>query len=209
MFDTPNLSFFLTSTIALTMMPGPDMLYVIARSMGQGRKAGLLSAGGVCVGVLVHVLAAAIGLSALLMTSAWAYRLVKYTGAVYLIYLGIRTVLNQQQQTSLAPLRSRNLITVFYQGILSSTLNPKLALFFLAFLPQFVSPNTGNVMRQILQLGSVVVAIAMIWLTLVALLTSCASVWLKQQTRFNRWQKWLTGGILMGLGLHLAMPEQH
>jgi RhtB (resistance to homoserine/threonine) family protein len=208
MFDPSNLTLFIIAAAVLVVTPGPDTLYVVARSIGQGRKAGIISALGICVGLVVHIGAAAIGLSALLMTSALAYSIVKYVGAAYLIYLGIRTILSRDADNSPNSLKKTNLKTIFSQGILSSTLNPKLALFFLAFLPQFIDPNRGAIALQIISLGIIFILMAILWLTLVALLTSSAGEWLRQNARFSKFQRWFTGSIFIGLGVRLALSEE-
>ncbi|MBD2773907.1 LysE family translocator [Iningainema tapete] len=153
MLNVTHLNLFCIAAIVLIITPGPDMLYVIARSIGQGKIAGIVSALGICVGILVHTLAAAIGLSALLMTSALAYNIVKYAGAAYLIYLGIRTILSREEQNTFATRQRISLTTTFSQGVLSNVLNPKIALFFIAFLPQFVDTTQGGIALQIAILG--------------------------------------------------------
>ena len=190
------------------MTPGPDTLYVIARSFGQGRMAGIISALGICAGTLVHTLAAAVGLSALLMTSALAYNVVKYAGAAYLIYLGVRVLLSRQGDASLGTLPQAGLATSFFQAALTNVLNPKVALFFLAFLPQFVTPAQGKVAWQIITLGVIFIIITILWLTLVALLTRSLGDCLRNRPGFVRFQRWFTGGIFVALGTRLALPEQ-
>ena len=151
--DATSLIMFMTATLALNLSPGPDMLYVIARSVGQGQKAGVISALGVGGGCLAHTFAAAFGLSALLMSSAVAYDLVKYAGAVYLVYLGVRALPGKArlQERSEAPPAS--LSGIFYQGVVTNVLNPKVALFFLAYLPQFTKAGRGSIAWQIIFLG--------------------------------------------------------
>jgi threonine/homoserine/homoserine lactone efflux protein len=166
----------------------------------------LVSVLGICTGLLVHILAATVGLSALLMTSAWAYLLLKYVGAVYLIYLGVRAF-RSSKSLALKSLHRASLKRVFSQGILSSALNPKLALFFLAFLPQFVDPRQGHVALQTLLLGGLLALLGAVWLSGVACLTSQIGDWLQRHPGFTRSQQRLTGGMMIGLGLHLAIPE--
>lgn len=192
------------AAIALILTPGPDTLYTIARSTGQGRKSGILSALGVSAGIFVHTLTAAIGLSSLLMTSAIAYHSVKYLGAAYLIYLGIVTLTAKRKDFDLQKTDKGNLKTVFFQGFLSNVLNPKVALFFLAFLPQFVNSDRGSIPLQIFALGTVYILLCALWLVLVALIASTASTWLQKRSRF---QQWLTGSIFISLGARLAIPE--
>ncbi|NJR60052.1 MAG: LysE family translocator [Cyanobacteria bacterium CRU_2_1] len=203
-----NLTLFLITTAIFTVSPGPDTIYVMARSLGQGRRAGIISVLGIGIGLLVHTVASAVGLSAVLMTSALAYNLVKYVGAGYLIYLGVQIFLSREKHETFKLMDRSSLTKVFSQGILSSTLNPKLAIFFLAFLPQFVNPSHGRVALQFITLGSLVTVIGMLWLILVALLTSSIGKWLRRHSRFVQLQQRLTGCILISLGIRLAIPEQ-
>lgn len=209
MLNAANLSFFFIASILLIITPGPDTLYVIARSIGQGRMAGIISAFGVCSGILVHTLAAAIGLSALLMTSAVAYKIIKYAGAAYLIYLGIRTILSREQENSLSNLRGTSLAKTYYQGVLSSLLNPKVALFFLAFLPQFVDSTQGKVALQIIILGLMFVTMCITWLIFLAFVTSYVGNWMQTNSAWRRFQQYFTGSILIILGARLALPEKN
>lgn len=209
MLDTSQIALFCVASIALILTPGPDMLYVIARSIGQGKRAGIVSALGVCFGILVHTASAAIGLSALLMSSALAYNIVKYVGAAYLIYLGIRTILSREQENNFnAPQVGISLAKTFSQGVLSNVLNPKVALFFLAFMPQFVDPSKGEIGLQTLTLGLIFVLMGFCWLVSVALLTSHLGNRLQSYSRWRRFQQWFTGSILVFLGARLALSEQ-
>jgi threonine/homoserine/homoserine lactone efflux protein len=141
--DLTTLGFFLLATITLNLTPGPDMLYVIARSVGQGRKAGVVSALGIGAGTLVHMFAVALGLAALLRSVPMAYDAVKYGGAAYLLYLGVRMFLSKGRTEGETRLRKERYRRVFAQGVVTNVLNPKVALFFLAFLPQFLDPQPG------------------------------------------------------------------
>lgn len=208
MLDTVNLSLFLFTTVMLCLIPGPDMLYVLARSVGQGRKAGIVSAFGFSVGLLVHTCAAALGFSALLMSSAFAYNIVKYLGAAYLIYLGISMLLSKENIGSLATLKQANLMRIFSQAIITNVLNPKIALFFLAFLPQFVDISKGGVASKIFILGIIFNAIGTLWNITVALIAGLAGDWLRNNPSFSRLQKLFTGGILIALGIHIALSKK-
>ena len=157
MIHLPNLPVFLLAALILLLTPGPAVLYIIARSMDQGRLAGFVSVLSIESGNAVHVLAATLGLSALLMSSALAFSIVKYLGAAYLIYLGIRRLLSRDQGHEIARLQKQSLRRIYSQGVLVATLNPKTALFFLAFLPQFVDPSTGSITLQFLTLGGLFV----------------------------------------------------
>src|SRR5690348_6795518 len=151
--DPSSLTLFVTGSIILLIIPGPAVFYVLSRAIGQGRSAGLVSAAGISVGTLCHATAAVLGLSALLASSARAFQIVKFAGAAYLIFLGVRTLLGSAVEQGLASGNGHSLLRVFGQGILVNVLNPKSALFFLAFLPQFVNPSKGHIASQILFLG--------------------------------------------------------
>src|ERR1051325_12063513 len=149
-----SLLLFVTGAAVLLVIPGPAVTYVVSRSIGHGRAAGLVSVLGIVTGTLCHVVAAALGISALLASSAVAFQFVKYLGAAYLICLGIKTLRRRDEQLVEADTSETKLIRLYAQGLLVNVLNPKTALFFLAFLPQFVDPSRGHVTLQILQLGS-------------------------------------------------------
>jgi threonine/homoserine/homoserine lactone efflux protein len=153
MISHSSLLLFLTGAVILLVIPGPAVLYVTSRSIGQGRAAGLVSAGGIAVGTLFHVAAASLGLSALLVSSATAFQTVKYLGAAYLIFLGVRTLRRDEALPLEVATSERKLTRIFAQGVLVNLLNPKTALFFLAFLPQFVDFRRGHAALQICELG--------------------------------------------------------
>jgi len=198
---------FLIAAFALNLAPGPDMLYVIGRSVGQGRKAGIVSSLGVFVGCWAHILAAAFGIAALLRSSPVAFNAVRYAGAAYLIYLGIK-MLAQKTDLSSQQLKAESLGAIFRQGAITNMLNPKVAIFFLAFLPQFVDARRGNVVLQILLLG----LIFNVGGTLVNLAVAYAGGTLGELLRRNqsiaRLQRQLTGLIFVGLGLRLAWQRR-
>jgi len=198
---------FLVAALALNIAPGPDMLYVIGRSVGQGRKAGIVSSLGVFVGCWVHILAAAFGIAALLRSSPLAFNAVRYAGAAYLIYLGIK-MLAQKTDLSSQQLKAERLGVIFRQGAITNMLNPKVAIFFLAFLPQFVDARRGNVVLQILLLG----LIFNVGGTLVNLAVAYAGGTLGELLRRNqsiaRLQRRFTGLIFVGLGLRLAWQRR-
>lgn len=144
MFESATFLIFIAASLALLLVPGPAVLYITARSVDQGRMAGLVSVLGVHLGTVVHVLAAAIGLSALVLTSALAFTIVKYAGAAYLIYLGLRRIFGDNGDET-HTLKRESLNRIFWEGVVVNILNPKTALFFLAFLPQFVDPARGMI----------------------------------------------------------------
>ena len=202
--EPSTLAVFVLAAVALLITPGPAVLYIVARSVEQGRWAGLVSALGVHVGTLVHVAAAALGLSALLVSSALAFDIVKYLGALYLIYLGVRRLLTSDAAAASTAAAPRSLRRLFTQGIVVNILNPKTALFFLAFLPQFVDPARGQLGLQILCLGLIFVALGVVSDGLYAVLAGTAGGWLKRGGRFLRIERYVTGGVFVGLGLTAA-----
>ena len=206
--DTTSLIVFMTATLALNLTPGPDMLYVIARSVGQGQKAGGVSALGIGAGCLAHTLATAFGLSALLMSSAVAYDLVKYAGAGYLVYLGARALLSKSQLREQSELKRASLSSIFYQGVVTNVLNPKVALFFLAFLPQFAKAGNGSIARQIISLGFLFNISGTLVNVIVALLGGRIGAAFKRRPAFAQTQRWLTGGVFIALGLRMAFAKR-
>ena len=183
------------------------MLYIIARSMDQGRLAGFVSVLSIEVGNSFHVLAAALGLSALLVSSALAFTVVKYLGAAYLVYLGLRRLFTREQTHEIASFPPQSLKRIFSQGVLVAILNPKTALFFLAFLPQFVNPSTGSVTGQLLTLGGMFVMMAIVTDGMYALLASTAGGWLKRNRSFLHAERYVVGSVYIGLGVTAALAQ--
>jgi threonine/homoserine/homoserine lactone efflux protein len=207
MVHLTNFPVFLLAALVLLLTPGPAVLYIIARSMDQGRLAGFVSVLSIESGNSVHVLAATLGLSAILMSSALAFSIVKYLGAAYLIYLGIRRLLARDQAHEIARVQPQSLRRIYSQGVLVATLNPKTALFFLAFLPQFVDPSAGSVALQLLMLGGTFVAMAIVTDSMYALLASTAGGWLKRNQSFLRADRYLVGSVYIGLGVTAALSH--
>lgn len=203
--DLTTLALFAAAALALLLVPGPSVLYIVARSLHQGRRAGLVSVLGIQTGGLVHVLAATLGLSALVLSSALAFSAVKYLGAAYLIYLGVRTLLSRTEPASPVPLPpTQRLAHIFWQGALINALNPKTALFFLAFIPQFVQPARGPVAVQTLALGLLFLLLATCTDSLYAVLAGSLGRRLGVSQVFARRQKVLTGGVYIALGVGTA-----
>jgi threonine/homoserine/homoserine lactone efflux protein len=204
-----NFWMFALAGLLLNLTPGNDMLYVIARSSGQGTKAGVVSALGIGAGCIVHILAAVIGLSALIAQSALAFDIIKYVGAAYLVYLGARSVLTKKHSVAIERnLKPLSYSKIFWQGVITNVLNPKVALFFLAFLPQFISINEGNTSFQILFLGIWFDVVGTTVNVLVALLFGKIGAWLSSSPRFVQWQERITGIILIGLGIKVALSSK-
>ncbi len=207
--DTSTLLLFSAAALALIVVPGPAVLYIVAQSIDRGRLAGVVSALGVAVGGLVHVTAAAIGLSSLLVSSATAFSVVKYAGAAYLIGLGLWTLLRRREEASPTIQKERKLSRRFWQGVVVNVLNPKTALFFFAFLPQFVDPDKGSAALQIGVLGLVFVALAVLSDSLWALAAGTASERLRGNRRFLAVQRYVSGSVFVGLGVVTATAKRH
>jgi threonine/homoserine/homoserine lactone efflux protein len=203
--ELSTLALFVVAALVLLITPGPAVLYIVARSIDQGRLAGVVSMLGIHVGTLFHVAAAALGISALLMSSALAFSIVKYVGAAYLIYLGVRKLLAREEAHQLEVVKNRKLTDIFYQGVLVNLLNPKTALFFFAFLPQFVNASRGAVAGQILLLGFIFVVLGICSDGLYALLAGTIGHWLKGSLRFLRVQRYFAGTVYIGLGVTTAL----
>ena len=205
--DFHRLLLFLGAATLLAIAPGPGMLYVLARTVAGGRREGILSSLGTFVGGLVHVVAAATGLSLVLATSAVAFSVVKLAGAGYLIYLGVRMVVAALRDRSLNPhLQTRNR-NPFWQGVMTEVLNPKTAIFFLAFIPQFVDRSAANVFLQFLLLGSLSVFLNTSADLVVTLLAAPISTRLKSSATLRRRQGVATGLTLVGLGAYVAISD--
>ena len=203
--SSTSLLGFAAGALVLLLIPGPAVLYIVARSLDQGRRAGLISVLGLSVGGLVHVMAATAGLSAILLTSATAFTLVKTLGAAYLIYLGIRTLIVQQPTEHLEKPTPRSLGRIFTDGVLVSVLSPKTALFFLAFLPQFVEPSRGPIPPQILLLGIVFVMMALITDSAYALLAGSLRQRLGEQLVQKPLLRYMKASLYLGLGVSTAL----
>jgi len=204
-----TLALFALAALALIVVPGPAVLYVVAQSIDRGRLAGFVSALGVAVGGLVHVTAAAVGLSAVLVSSATAFSVVKLVGAAYLVGLGLFTLLRRREDAPDAPAPVRRLRRTFGQGVVVNVLNPKTALFFLAFLPQFVDRDAGSVAVQILVLGLLFVVLAVVSDGLWALAAGTASERLRGNRRFLAVQRWVSGSVFVALGTLTAVAKRH
>ena len=199
-----SIALFLAAGLALNLTPGPDMLYVAARGAGEGRPAGIVSALGIGVGTLVHIALIAAGLAAVLAAVPVAYLAIRLGGAAYLIYLGVRSLL-ARPATATAPLAPASLGTIFRQGVITNVLNPKVALFFLAFLPQFVDASRGNPVLQIIALGLLFDTTGTLVNLAVAVGSSRAAEGLRGR---GVWLQRLTGGIFVALGVRLAFAAR-
>jgi threonine/homoserine/homoserine lactone efflux protein len=205
MFDTHRLLLFLAAALLLAITPGPGIFYVLARSLAGGKREGILSSLGTFVGGLFHVFAAALGLSAILAASAVAFHTVKYAGAAYLVCLGIRMIRTRNAEMAVAASGPSN--GAFRQGILTEVLNPKTALFFLSFIPQFVAPAHGHVFFQFALLGCVSVGLNTAADLVVVGMASPLERKLKNSVRFRRRQRTASGLGMIGLGAYLALAN--
>lgn len=203
--SSTSLAGFVAAALVLLLIPGPGVLYIVARSLSQGHHAGLISVLGLSVGALVHVAAATAGLSAVLLTSATAFGIVKTLGAGYLIYLGVRTLFARRPTADLEAPTPRALYRVFTDGVVVSVLNPKIAVFFLAFLPQFVEPSRGPVPPQVLLLGILYVGLALVTDGAYALLAGSLRHWLGGRVMQGPLPRYASGVLYLGLGVSTAL----
>jgi len=207
MMDGSKLILFLSAALLLAIAPGPGMLYVLARSLAGGRREGILSSIGTFFGGMVPVVAAAIGVSVILAKSALAFATVKYAGAGYLCFLGVRMILDAFRNNgieSIAVVRERNHL---WQGVATEVLNPKTALFFLSFIPQFVNRSAGHVFLQFVVLGTISVCLNTSADLVVTLLAGPLGNRIRSSATFRRRQRTVTGLIMIGLGTYLASSE--
>jgi threonine/homoserine/homoserine lactone efflux protein len=210
MFDFTRITIFLTAALLLAIAPGPGMLYVLARSLAGGKREGVLSAFGTFLGGMVHVFAAALGLSIILARSAVAFAAVKYLGAAYLCFLGVRMILEARRDnadpgamlSTIQPQRNP-----LWQGVATEVLNPKTALFFLSFIPQFVSHTGGHMFLQFVTLGTISVVLNTTADLIVIAMAGPLGVRIRSSAVFRRRQRTVTGAIMIGLGTYLATSE--
>ena len=206
MFGIENFILFLTTGILLNLYPGPDTLYIIGRSVSQGRLAGVFAVLGIGTGVLFHIFIGSIGLSAILLSSAKAFSIVKYAGAAYLFYQAIIMIKesgNSNTQVNIET-QKKNLFKVYRQGALTNILNPKVALFFMAFLPQFISPVSHHKAFSFIVLGLVFFATGTIWCMLIAMFSSFFSQKLRKNYSISKWLMRANAGLFAYLGIRLA-----
>jgi threonine/homoserine/homoserine lactone efflux protein len=208
MFGIHDFGLFLAAGVLLNLTPGPDTVYILGRSIAQGREAGVASALGICVGSIFHTGAAALGLSAILATSSVAFVAIKLLGGAYLIFLGIKLLLDRRRQLSLPfNFRQRTRAAAFQQGVLTNVLNPKVALFFLAFLPQFIDPATNNKILAFVTLGFTFVTTGTIWCLILAWFASSFSDRLRASETVGQWVNRAIGALFIFLGARLAATK--
>lgn len=206
MLDAAQVLAFAAAVLVLVLVPGPNTLLILTHSVAGGRKAGLITALGVETATLLHTLAAALGLSALLVSSPTAYAIVESLGIAYLLFLGFKELREPDRPAATEPRAALPLDRAYWRAVLNNLTNPKVALFFLAFLPQFVRPERGQVSLQLVALGLIVSAIGLGFGALLAVTAGSASRWLRHP-RFAQWQHRLTGAVFLALGARLALAR--
>ncbi len=210
MFDTTRFFLFLTAAVLLAIAPGPGMLYVLARSLAGGRREGALSALGTFLGGMAHVFAAALGVSLILAKSAAAFATVKYVGAAYLCFLGVRMILDARKETAESQAISHDIRPArnpLWHGVATEVLNPKTALFFLSFIPQFVNHGNGHIFLQFVTLGTISVMMNTTADLIVIAMAGPLGERIRSSATFRRRQRTVTGTIMIGLGTYLATSE--
>jgi threonine/homoserine/homoserine lactone efflux protein len=209
MLGTQHLWLFVVSGLLLNITPGQDTLYIVGRTVAQGRRAGLLSVAGIASGTIVHTLAAAFGLSAILATSAAAFTVVKLAGAAYLVYLGIKLLLERRPVAAAPglPLADASAASIYRAGLLTNVLNPKVALFFMAFLPQFVAPDAPSRVLPFLFLGAVFIVNGTLWCLVLVWFAAAMSRRLRGELSWSLALKRATGALFVGLGVRLAVSR--
>jgi threonine/homoserine/homoserine lactone efflux protein len=209
MFTSPTFFVFLTAAIVLAIAPGPGMLYVLSRSLAGGKREGVLSSVGTFAGGMVHVIAAGAGVSVILARSALAFSVVKYAGAAYLCYLGVKMIFEARRDDSIPDIALGSRRNPLWQGVATEVLNPKTALFFLSFIPQFVDHHSRHVFWQFLMLGSISVSLNTSADLIVTFLAGPLGDRIRSSAKFRRRQRSATGVIMIGLGTYLAASDTH
>jgi threonine/homoserine/homoserine lactone efflux protein len=209
MFEPQVLITYIAASIAIILSPGPAQALVLARTISDGTKNGIVTALGLNVGTIFHAVAAALGLSAIIATSPVAFGVVKYSGAAYLIYLGVKAFRFKKYRTSLTNTSIMSTREAFSKAVWTGILNPKVALFFLAFLPQFVDAHRGSVFFQFLILGLILGAFDALYESALALLAGTVSDWVTGNSRFALWREKITGAVLIALGIRLALTKRN
>jgi len=215
MFDTSSLILFISSSWLLILSPGPDSIYVLTRGISLGRRAGIISALGVTLGIFVHTAFAALGISVILMTSSTLFLIVKTAGTLYLIYIGIRTIINKKKIMIEKDVFTNNKNStlscrkIFLQGVVSNTLNPKVALFFLSYLPQFVNKETFSGSLQMLILGSIFAIFGVIYLLILGYFSGRIGQWINTKEGMMKKIQIISGSILIVLGIRIAFVQRN
>src|SRR5450759_776351 len=204
----PDIALFLVASALLTIAPGPDIVYVLTRGITQGRKAGFAAALGFATGVIFHTALAALGIAALIRSSDLAFTLVRYAGAAYLIYIGVRAVMSKSAFALDTGNDKRGLRTIYMQSVVGNVLNPKVTLFFLSFLPQFVNAAAGHLETQMLLLGAIFMVQTVVIFGAVALFSGFIGDWLKRKPVIGDRLNLFAGLTFIGLGIRVALPDR-
>jgi threonine/homoserine/homoserine lactone efflux protein len=207
--DMESLPLYIIAALALIVTPGPDVIYVLSRGIADGRVGGLMSALGVTCGILIHTLAASLGLAVLLQTSAIGFWILKLAGGVYLVYLGIQVIKNKKAFDLYINREGINIKKCFVQGFLSNVLNPKVALFFVAFLPQFVDLNSPHYSAHMIGLGLIYAVMTILFLSILGIFSGIIGVWLKSKRSVTGKVRWVSGLVLMVLGVRLLAFQRN
>jgi threonine/homoserine/homoserine lactone efflux protein len=204
---TSTVLYFLAASVALTIAPGPDNIFVLTQGITRGKKTAIITALGMCSGISVHTVAAACGISAVFYSSVLAFNLVKYAGAAYLLYLAFMT-LKHRSSLRLSTPDNRNYLDLYKRGFVMNVLNPKVAMFFLAFLPQFVSPTTEHFVFQMLFLGLIFMLQALVIFCLIGYFSGFIGSYIMSKPKIAQYFDWLTAGVFASLGIRLAFAER-
>jgi len=208
LIEQSQLLYFIAASAALTLLPGPDIIFVLTQSIAQGKMAGIATATGLCTGILVHTSAAALGVSALIYKSALAFEIVKYVGAAYLLYLAWQALRESGELVSSTPVRETNSFALYRRGIFMNVLNPKVALFFLAFLPQFVNLESGNVAMQMILLGIVFLIQAWMIFSAISVFAGMIGDKIIKKPGIGKYINWGKAGIFTVIGVKLALSHK-
>jgi threonine/homoserine/homoserine lactone efflux protein len=208
MMDGSNLLIFSLATLLVVVAPGPGMLFVISRGLARGRKVGLIAALGTSTGISAHILAAMLGLSLIIYATEVGFQIVKWAGALYLIFLAWKTIIQRQGLAVNTSQGEASYTAIFWQGALVNALNPKVALFFIAFIPQFVDPASGPVAAQTVALGGIFLAFTVIVFVAYGMSAAMIRKWVIERPRVQRMIDWTTGSLFVFLGIRLALSSR-
>ncbi len=203
----PDIALFVAASALLAIAPGPDVIYVLTRGIAQGRKAGLAAALGFASGCIFHTVLAAVGIAALIRSSDWAFDLVRYAGAAYLVWIGIQALRHRAAFSIEGASEARALATIYRQSVIGNMLNPKVTLFFLAFLPQFVNSEAGNVGWQMALLGAVFMGVTIVVFGAVAIFAAVIGDWVRRRPAIGERLNVFAGITFIGLGIRVALPD--
>lgn len=203
----PEIGFFVVASTLLVVAPGPDVIYVLTRGIAQGRKAGLAAALGFASGCVFHTVLAAVGIAALIRSSDLAFDLVRYAGAAYLVYIGIQALRHRSSFSIEGASDAKALMAIYKQSVIGNVLNPKVTLFFLAFLPQFVNPQAGNVGLQMALLGAIFMVVTVVVFGAVAIFAAMIGDWVRRKPAIGERLNVFAGLTFIALGIRVALPD--